>query len=97
MARTAERLAERNARYEALLRMPPDAFGEGADIENSIAAQLVLDSGGPFTRTLVANAGDAHGVRVGYIALNENGLIGRVVSVDGAPDLAMHARQPART
>ncbi len=77
----AQRLAERNARYEALLRMPPDAFGEGADIERSIAAQLVLDSGGPFTRTLVANAGEAHGVRVGYIAVNENGLIGRVVSV----------------
>lgn len=77
----AERLAERNARYEALLRMPEDAFGQGAYIENSIAAQLVLDSGGPFTRTLVANAGDAHGVRVGYIAVNENGLIGRVVSV----------------
>jgi rod shape-determining protein MreC len=77
----AERLAERNARYEALLRMPPDAFGDGADIENSIAAQLVLDSGGPFTRTLVANAGADHGVRIGYIAVNENGLIGRVVSV----------------
>ncbi len=77
----AERLAERNARYEALLRMPEDAFGDGADIENSIAAQLVLDSGGPFTRTLVANAGEMHGVRVGYIAVNENGLIGRVVTV----------------
>jgi rod shape-determining protein MreC len=77
----AERLAERNARYEALLRMPEDAFGDGADIENSIAAQLVLDSGGPFTRTLVANAGGDHGVHVGYIAVNENGLIGRVVSV----------------
>jgi rod shape-determining protein MreC len=77
----AERLAERNARYEALLRMPEDAFGDGADIDNSIAAQLVLDSGGPFTRTLVANAGADHGVRVGYIAVNENGLIGRVVSV----------------
>ena len=67
----AERLAERNARYEALLRMPEDSFGQGADIENSIAAQLVL----------VANAGSDHGVRSGYIALNENGLIGRVVSV----------------
>lgn len=77
----AERLAERNARYEELLRMPDDAFGEGADIDNSIAAQLVLDSGGPFTRTLVANAGADHGVHVGYIAVNENGLIGRVVSV----------------
>lgn len=77
----AERLAERNARYEALLRMPPDAFGSGADLANSIAAQLVLDSGGPFTRTLVANAGADHGVRVGYIVVNELGLIGRVVSV----------------
>lgn len=77
----AERLAERNARYEALLRMPADAAGEAADIENSVAAQLVLDSGGPFTRTLVANAGADHGVGIGYIAVNENGLIGRVVSV----------------
>jgi rod shape-determining protein MreC len=77
----AERLAERNARYEALLRMPEDSFGEGADIEHSIAAQLVLDSGGPFMRTLVANAGQVHGVQVGYIAVNENGLVGRVVSV----------------
>jgi rod shape-determining protein MreC len=77
----AERLAERNARYEALLRMPESAFGEGAAVEDSIAAQLVLDSGGPFTRTLVANAGADHGVRSGFIAVNENGLIGRVVSV----------------
>jgi rod shape-determining protein MreC len=77
----AERLAERNRRYESLLRMPEDHFGEGADVENSIAAQLVLDSGGPFMRTLVANAGGDHGVRVGYIAVNENGLVGRVVSV----------------
>lgn len=77
----AERLAERNARYEALLRMPADAYGEGAEVESAIAAQLVLDSGGPFTRTLVANAGADHGVRVGFIAVNENGLVGRVVSV----------------
>lgn len=77
----AERLAERNARYEALLRMPEDTFGEGADVEHAIAAQLVLDSGGPFQRTLVANAGADHGVAVGYIVVNENGLIGRVVSV----------------
>jgi rod shape-determining protein MreC len=77
----AQRLAERNARYEALLHMPREAFGEAADIEHAIAAQLVLDSGGPFTRTLVANAGAVHGVKVGYIAMNENGLIGRVVSV----------------
>jgi rod shape-determining protein MreC len=77
----AEGLAERNKRYEDLLHMSPDAFGQGADIQHSIAAQLVLDSGGPFTRTLVANAGAVHGVKVGFIAVNENGLVGRVVSV----------------
>jgi rod shape-determining protein MreC len=77
----AERLAERNQRYEALLRMPADAFGDGADIQHAIAAQLVLQPGGPFTRTLVANAGFDEGVRVGYIAVNENGLVGRVISI----------------
>ncbi len=77
----AERLGERNARYEALLRMPASSFGEGAEIERAIAAQLVLDSGGPFVRTLLANAGADHGVGIGFIALNENGLVGRVVSV----------------
>lgn len=75
------RLAERNARYEALLGMPADRFSREAVMEQAISAQLVLDSGGPFRRTLVANAGADHGVRVGYIALNENGLVGRVVSV----------------
>jgi rod shape-determining protein MreC len=77
----AEQLAERNARYEALLGMPDSAMGEGASPEDTIAAQLVLDAGGPFRRTLVANAGAEHGVQAGYVVFNENGLIGRVVSV----------------
>jgi len=77
----AEQLAERNARYEALLGMPDNALGEGASPEDTIAAQLVLDAGGPFRRTLVANAGADHGVQAGYVVFNENGLIGRVVSV----------------
>ncbi|MBI1187594.1 MAG: hypothetical protein GC206_09745 [Alphaproteobacteria bacterium] len=82
--RAAERLAERNARYAELLRMPPDAFGENADLGGAIGARLVLDSGGPFTRTLVADAGADHGVRVGFIAVNHRGLVGRVVSVGRA-------------
>ncbi len=75
-----DQLAERNKRYEELLGMPSDAFGSAGGAP-PIAAQLVLDAGGPFTRTLLANAGADHGVKVGYIAVNENGLIGRVVSV----------------
>jgi rod shape-determining protein MreC len=74
-------LSERMERYEALLKMPPEALGQGEDVDNAISARLILDAGGPFKRTLLANAGADHGVKLGYVALNENGLIGRVVAV----------------
>lgn len=78
---TSLALAERLERYEALLKMPREAFGVGAQADRTISARLILDAGGPFKRTLLANAGADHGVERGYIALNENGLIGRVVAV----------------
>jgi rod shape-determining protein MreC len=78
---TAQALAERLARYEALLGMPTDVVGDKANLTGAVAARLVLDPGGDFKRTLLANAGGDHGVRRGYIAINENGLIGRVVSL----------------
>jgi rod shape-determining protein MreC len=78
---TSMALAERLERYEALLKMPSEAFGVGAQRDRTISARLILDAGGPFKRTLLANAGADHGVERGYIALNENGLIGRVVAV----------------
>jgi rod shape-determining protein MreC len=74
-------LAERNARYEALVSAPeqgPELVGPEAP---GVTARLVLDAGGPFRRTLLANAGVDHGVKRGYAAVNENGLVGRVVSV----------------
>jgi rod shape-determining protein MreC len=74
-------LAERVERYEALLKMPPEALGQGADVKNAVSARLILDAGGPFKRTLLANAGAVHGVKLGYVAVNENGLVGRVVQV----------------
>ncbi len=74
-------LSERMGRYEALLRMPPEALGQGSDVKGAVSARLILDPGGSFKRTLLANAGADHGVRPGYVALNENGLIGRVLSV----------------
>jgi rod shape-determining protein MreC len=77
-------LAERNERYEQLLKMSPDSMG-GALMPNAgVAARLVLDAGGPFRRTLLANAGADLGVKRGFIAVNENGLVGRVVSVGAA-------------
>lgn len=78
---TALALAERMDRYEALLRMPPDALGAGTKPENVVSARLILDAGGAFKRTMLANAGSDHGVRLDYIVINENGLVGRVVSV----------------
>lgn len=78
---TSLALAERLERYEALLKMPREAFGVGAQADRTISARLILDAGGPFKRTLLANAGADHGVERGYIALNEHGLIGRVVAV----------------
>jgi rod shape-determining protein MreC len=77
---TAQALAERLERYEALLKMAPDVLG-AANLEGAVAARLVLDAGGPFKRTLLANAGADHGVRRGFVAINENGLVGRVVSI----------------
>jgi rod shape-determining protein MreC len=77
----AQALAERNERYEALLKIPPSGLGRQLAPDAGIAARLVIDVGGPFRRTLLANAGADHGIQRGYIAVNENGLVGRVVSV----------------
>lgn len=77
----ALQLAERSQRYEALLRMPPEAFGEFVALEGVVSARLVLDSDTTFRRTLLANAGAEQGVRLGFVALNEYGLVGRVVAV----------------
>ncbi|MBU6373106.1 MAG: rod shape-determining protein MreC [Alphaproteobacteria bacterium] len=74
-------LAERNARYESLLKMAPGAGGPSATPDVGVTARLVLDVGGPFRRTLLANAGADQGVKSGFVAVNENGLVGRVVSV----------------
>jgi rod shape-determining protein MreC len=74
-------LAERNARYETLLHMPRDGMVAALQPGQGVTARLVLDMGGPFRRTLLANAGADHGVKTGFIASNENGLVGRVVSV----------------
>lgn len=75
-------LSERQQRYEKLLNIPAEELGQGQQgKDNAVSARLVLDPGGPYKRTLLANAGSDHGVKVGYVAINENGLIGRVISV----------------
>jgi rod shape-determining protein MreC len=72
-------LADRMEKYETLLNIPAEPFAP--DMPGRVSARLVLDSGGPFKRTLVANAGTVSGVKKDYIVINENGLVGRVVGV----------------
>jgi rod shape-determining protein MreC len=71
----AETMTLRMERYEKML----DIVGETQGL--SVTARVVAEERGPFAATRIANAGAANGVRVGYAAMNENGLVGRVVRV----------------
>ena len=46
-----------------------------------LSARIIADGTGGFTRSALINAGREHGLRVGYPAVNRDGLIGRVVGV----------------
>ncbi len=46
-----------------------------------MTARVVAEERGPFAATRIANAGSANGVREGFAAVNEYGLVGRVVRV----------------
>lgn len=71
----AETMALRMERYERLLDLVGETQGQ------SVMARVVAEENGPFAASLIANAGSANGVREGYAAINENGLVGRVIRV----------------
>ncbi len=71
----AETMTLRMARYEELLNLVGETHGQ------SVVARVVAEERGPFAASRLANAGAANGVRVGFSAVNENGLVGRVVRV----------------
>src|SRR5262245_34313112 len=71
----AETMALRMERYEKLL----DLVGETQ--APTVTARVVAEENGPFSATRIANAGSANGVREGFAAVNENGLVGRVIRV----------------
>ncbi len=50
-------------------------------IEGVTAASVIADTGGPFSRALIVNAGANRGVKEGDAALDKFGLVGRVVKV----------------
>lgn len=50
-------------------------------IEGVTAASVIADTGGPFARAIIVNAGANRGVKEGDAALDRFGLVGRVVKV----------------
>lgn len=71
----AQQLQRTVNRYNALLNVPVDPSLEYA------TGRVVGDDGGPFRRTLIANVGALNGVERGQAAVDEHGLIGRIVGV----------------
>lgn len=61
--------------YEELLNL------EGEPLPVGITARIVAETNGPFAETRLANAGARNLVGVGAIALNTDGLVGRVIHV----------------
>jgi rod shape-determining protein MreC len=71
----AETMTLRMARYEKMLNIVGETQGP------AVTARVVAEERGPFAATRIANAGSANGVREGFAAVNEFGLVGRVVRV----------------
>ncbi len=68
-------MAERLDVYEHILNTQGEP--EGAEV----TARIMAESNGPFAEALLANAGRLHGVETGFYAVNDRGLVGRVVQV----------------
>jgi rod shape-determining protein MreC len=62
-----------NTRLKKLLKANPDT------IETLISARVIGVSGGPYVKSVLVNAGKSHGVTKGMPAINQNGVVGRVV------------------
>jgi rod shape-determining protein MreC len=72
----ARQLGLENAALRQLLNMRPDP-----DRPTAVAGRVVADAGGPFVHTVLVDVGAEDGVARGMAAVNERGLIGRVIEV----------------
>ena len=70
----AERMVHENEELRRLLNVVPDPKAQ------FITARVISDSGGPFVRTVLINAGESNKVRKGQAVIASEGLIGRIVS-----------------
>lgn len=66
-------MADRLEAYERILNLM------GEPPEKGVTARVTTEVEGPFSQTLIANAGRLQGVEPGAVAVNEGGLVGRVV------------------
>ena len=70
----AEQMSQENEELRRMLHVVPDPEA------SFITARVISDSGGPFVRTALINAGENDQVRKGQAVINSQGLTGRVVS-----------------
>ncbi len=68
-------MAERMESYEKILNVQGEPLAQG------FTARIISESDGPFADTLLANAGENQGIKLGFVAVNEGGLVGRVVQL----------------
>lgn len=70
----ARKLEHENAAFRAMLKVRTEA-----GVSSVLTSRVIGDSGGPFVRTMLLDAGQREGVRKGQPAINGEGLVGRVV------------------
>jgi rod shape-determining protein MreC len=71
----ARAMSERLDAYEKLLGMTKEQLPQG------LAGRLIGESNSTFSRAGIVNLGSKDGVRVNWIVMNQNGLVGRVIAV----------------
>ncbi len=71
----AETMTLRMESYEKILNLMGETEGR------AVTARVVAETDGPFAATRIANAGADQGVEEGFAAINEYGLVGRVIRV----------------
>lgn len=71
----AKQMQSENEALRALLYVVP------AQKRNFVTVRIVSDIGGPYVHSAIINGGSEQGIEADQAVINENGLVGRVISV----------------
>ena len=71
----AKALAMRLEQYEQLNNIKDE------QIKSAVIGRLVGETNGPFSNSAIVNVGAKDGIATDWVVINENGLVGRVISV----------------